>query len=762
MKCKLTFAGLIISFLAGCALNSTEKQSDETTLSKYQRAEQFLPISLRDKAHNLWVRPRWQNNGTFWFALKNGQSTDYIYYDENHRPHSLFNLDKLANSLNVSDKESFEKELDVVNGDEKSIHIRWQKKEWSCDKSNTYQCREVSSDTGNTAPLISPNGKWQAFVKEYNLFLRDLETGKEHQLTTDGQKDFAYATANSNPRRFFNKPKGSVEHQKVVYWADNSKYLVTFQLDLRKVGKLHLTQSVTGKGHRPRTYEYHYPLAGDKHIPQGHIVLVDVSKKEAFKIDNPTQMQTYYGDPLWGGFEDNNKFYFVERERGFQTYRLKELSPQTRRVKTLIEETNSKYIDPWAQRHYVFPDENTLLWTSERHGVQQVFRYDLVTGELINEVTPTDLIVRDIKSVDAKEGQLYFEGAALDQAEPYYRHLYSVNFTGKDLKLLTPEPQMHSTQLSPSYDVFIDTMSTVQSPPVHTLRRLEDGKMLAQLGQANTDELDHLGYKPPEPFNLLTEDGKTRLFGVLYYPSNFDPNQQYPIIDDVYTGPHGYFTPKTYGAPLGAHAQALAELGFIVIKMDGRGTAKRDRAFHEYSYKNLSGGVDDHVWAIKQLAQKYRYIDIDRVGIYGFSAGGYDTAHAMFKYPDFFKVGVSASGNHDFRTDKTGWNETWMGYPVGSHWDEQSNLNLVDKLKGKLLLAHGELDDNVNPAATMQLVDSLIKANKDFELMLYPNMGHLLHRHPYFVRKRWDFFVKHLLEQTPPPQFVIRNMEVPR
>ena len=413
----------------------------------------------------------------------------------------------------------------------------------------------------------------------------------------------------------------------------------------------------------------------------------------------------------------------------------------------------TNFIDPWTQLYRHLPARKEFIWSSQRSGYQHLYLYDSDTGEMKNAITQGAMTVRVIRGIDEAKGQLYFEASGGEpNRDPYYRHLYRVNLDGTDLTLLTPEPAEHSTQLSKDFKYIVDTYSTPQTPPISVLRDTHTGKVIREIQRADISQLLAIGWQPPKSFEVLAGDDKTPLYGLMYLPSNFDPNKQYPIIDDIYTGPHNFFTPKSFFT-YGSQANALAELGFIVIKMDGRGTSKRGRAFHEHAFKNLGGGVDDHVVALKRLATEFNFIDIERVGIFGFSAGGYDTAHAMFKYPDFFKAGVSASGNHDFRVDKAGWNEMWMGFPVTEHWDAQSNLTIAHQLKGKLLLAHGELDPNVHPAATLQLASKLMQANKDFDLMIYPNMGHVLDKHPYFVRQRWDYFVEHLLNVRPPLEY---------
>ncbi|MHC4745662.1 MAG: alpha/beta hydrolase family protein, partial [Planctomycetota bacterium] len=313
----------------------------------------------------------------------------------------------------------------------------------------------------------------------------------------------------------------------------------------------------------------------------------------------------------------------------------------------------------------------------------------------------------------------------------------------------------HSVRFSPSGKYIVDTYSRVDVPPVSELRRTSDGSLVCKLEKCDIRDLVKSGWKRPEPFSIKARDGKTDVYGVLLRPSTLDPSKKYPVVENIYTGPHGFMVPKSFRAL--QRAQDVAELGFVTVIIDGLGTGKRSKVFHNYSYKNLGdGGLEEHIAAIKYLAEKYPYIDATRVGVYGGSAGGYDAAHALLTHGEFYKVAVSSSGNHDHRMDKAWWVELWMGYPAGEHYVEQSNVTLAHKLEGKLLLLHGDMDENVHPASTLQFVDALIKANKDFDMFIAPNAGHGVGG-DYFTRKRWDYFVKHLLGKEPPEGFNIAD-----
>jgi dipeptidyl aminopeptidase/acylaminoacyl peptidase len=329
--------------------------------------------------------------------------------------------------------------------------------------------------------------------------------------------------------------------------------------------------------------------------------------------------------------------------------------------------------------------------------------------------------------------------------------LYRINRDGTGLILLTPEKAEHQIRLSPNKKYFVDTYSRVDLPPVSLLRRLKDGKILMKLQRADIKDLLATGWQPPEPFTVKARDGQTDLYGVIFRPTRFDPQKKYPVIDSSYSGPQAVRTPKSFRRGCLTLDQSVAELGFIVIAIDGLGTANRSKAFQDFSYKNLGDiGAPDHITGIKQLAKKYSCFDMTRVGIYGHSAGGYDAAHALLIHPEFYKVAVSSAGNHDHQMAKAWWPEHYQGYPVGKHYVEQSNLTLAENLQGKLLLIHGDMDNNVNPASTLRLAAELVKADKDFDLVLIPNRSHRLANHPYFIRKLWDHFVRHLHGKEPP------------
>ena len=430
--------------------------------------------------------------------------------------------------------------------------------------------------------------------------------------------------------------------------------------------------------------------------------------------------------------------------------------------RVLIREQSDTYVDP-GETFYRFADGiGKVLWSSERDGWNHLYVYGRKTGQLENQVTRGTWVVREIDHVDEKDRRVYFMANGREKDEdPYQTHLYSIGLDGKDLRSLSPENANHSVSMSPEGRFFVDSYSRPDLPGESVLRRAQDGSEVRILETSDASDLVKTGWKPAEPFQGKAADGSADIYGLIWRPSNFDPSKKYPIIEQVYTGPQGFFVPKNFAGPF--RLQSMAELGFIVVMVDGRGTTGRSRAFHQFSYRNLGGAFADHVALIKQMAERYPYMDLSRVGIYGTSAGGYGAAHAMLTFPDFYKVGVTISGDHDARLDKAWWNELYQGYPLQDDYAAQSNITLADRLKGRLLIEHGDIDDNVHPVETMRFVDALMRANKSFDMLFVPNMFHGEsgeHAH-YLVRRRWDYFVQYLLGVTPPENFEIKEDRPP-
>ena len=445
--------------------------------------------------------------------------------------------------------------------------------------------------------------------------------------------------------------------------------------------------------------------------------------------------------------ETPGKVYLLRPSRGYQEITLYLLDLETGQLQNLYRETSKTNIDNFE--FHPFEKHGLVLLLTEKSGWRQLFALNLATGE-IEAITDGDYYINNIERLSRETGQIFYSASGKEEnRNPYYRHLYSISFSGENLRLLTPEDRHHRIDLSPDGKYFLDNYSTVEEKTTTVLRKTSNGEIVIELGRADVSNLK--GWRPPEIFETKARDGKTAIYGALWKPADFDPGKKYPIIDNSYTGPHTKVFPNEFRRGLSSGNQSLAELGFIVLVVDGLGTAGRSKAFHNYSYKNLGGNLADHVGAIRQLSERNAWIDTTRVGIFGHSAGGYDAAHALLAFPDFYKVGVASSADHDHRMEKAWWPEMYMGWPVDSAYHQQSNITMAGNLKGKLLITHGGIDENVNPSATFKLAEALIKHDKPFEMLIFPSQrhGYTGEHRSYFIKKRWNYFIEHLLEKEP-------------
>lgn len=452
--------------------------------------------------------------------------------------------------------------------------------------------------------------------------------------------------------------------------------------------------------------------------------------------------------PMWNS--DSQGITFEYNERGHKVYRVLEMSATDGSVHPLIEEKEEKYVNyPRIYRNYL-QDGKRIIWSSERDNYNHLYMYDRATGKPTHQITKGAWYVREVQYVDEANEQIYFSANGMNEGEdPYLIHYYRIGFDGKGLTALTPEEGMHKAWYSSDYKYLVDVYSKVDQAPVAVLRDARDGRVLMPLEKADISRLTANGWKAPEVFTAKGRDVKTDMWGVIYRPSNFDPAKKYPVIEYIYSGPGDQYVPKTFSS-YNWWMTSLAELGFIVVQVDGMTTSFRSKEFEEVCYKNLKdAGLPDHIAWIKAAAQKYPYMDISRVGIFGCSAGGQESTTAVLLHPEFYKAAYSACGCHDNRMDKIWWNELWMGYPVDESYKACSNVENAHLLQRPLMLVVGEMDDNVDPASTMQVVNALIKANKDFELVVIPGAHHTMGE-DFGEHKRYDFFVRHLLGVTPP------------
>ncbi|MBA4196839.1 MAG: S9 family peptidase [Chitinophaga sp.] len=621
---------------------------------------------------------------------------------------------------------------------------------------------------GGGSSVLSPDGSKAAFIKDYNLWVKDVKSGTETQLTTDGIKDFGYATDNAG----WSHSDGAV-----LRWSTDSKKIATFQQDQRNVGEMYLVS--TNVGH-PKLSSWKYPLPGDKEIAMIHRVIIDVEQKKIIRLNiQPDVHRASLSDDISssGTFDDNDwsedgtQLAFLSTSRDHKNEKFRIANALTGEVRDVFEETVATQFESGQGRinwRYL-AKTNEIIWYSERDNWGHLYLYDAATGKVKNQITKGNFVVTQLLKVDEKNRVLYFYANGLQAENPYYTQLYSIGFDGKNMKLLTPGDGIHTIQFSPSGNFIVDTWSKPDVPQTVAIRNLQ-GKLIVELEKRDISRLKATGWKPPSPFTVKAHDGSTDIYGMLFLPSNFNPNKKYPIIDYIYPGPQGGSISGgwAFGAAVRDN-QALAELGFIVMELEGTGNPLRSKSYHDMYFPNMSENtLPDQVSAIRQLAQRFTYIDTNKVGIWGHSGGGFATACAMFRYPDFFKVGISESGNHDNRNYEDDWGERYIGLLTKDangkdNYEAQANQVYAGNLKGKLMLAHGMMDDNVPPYNTLLVVEALEKANKDYDLIIFPNSTHGYGAYSnYMMRRRWDYFVKNLLGAEPPKEYKITPSTDPR
>ncbi|HMC12475.1 MAG TPA: prolyl oligopeptidase family serine peptidase, partial [Pirellulaceae bacterium] len=576
----------------------------------------------------------------------------------------------------------------------------------------------------------SPDGKWTASIKDSNVVIRDGESDKEIPLSKDGRDGRAYG---------------------MLDWSPDSKTLVAFRIEPGEQKEVHLIETSPRGGGRAVLHSRPYALPGDRFTAyELHVFNVPDQKEIKCEVD-----RIDFGTPRIRWNNDGDSFTYQQVDRGHQRLRLIEVNARHGGSRYLIDEKTDTFI--WTAhaesvnlRPFNWLEKtDELIYVSERDGWRHLYVVDAKEGAIKNQITKGDFVVRGIERIDEENRQIWFRacGRNPDQ-DPYFVHFYRVNFDGTGLVALTAGNGTHTVQFSPDNQYLIDTYSRVDQPPIHELRRASDGQLICKLEEADITELKSRDWEAPEVFTAKGRDGQTDIWGIICRPKGFDPAKRYPVIEQIYAGPQGSFVPKSFSAQ--QRFSALTDLGFIVVQMDGMGTANRSKAFHDVCWKKLKdAGLPDRILWHKAVAAKYPWYDISRVGIYGGSAGGQNSTAALLFHPDFYKVGVSGCGCHDNRMDKASWNEQWMGYPVGPQYAECSNLENASKLRGKLMLIVGEMDTNVPTESTFRLADALIKAGKDFDLVVVPGAGHGMGG-TYGTRRMHDFFVRHLLGQEPP------------
>jgi dipeptidyl-peptidase 4 len=751
------------------------------TAGDYQRAEKAMTYNTAPLVYRSGVRPNWLPDERFWYRVTTPEGAEFVLVDAAKGTRApAFDHVKLAAALSTAAGRTFDakalpfQELEFTP-DGNSVIVQSGGR-FRCDLQGTGCSAEGGAATPGAGgrggrggrgafgalDLRSPDGKKTAFLRDNNLWVRNLETNRETQLTTDGVKDFGYATDNAGWTK---------SDRPVLVWSPDSKRIATFQQDQRGVGEMYLVETKVG---HPQLQAWKYPLPGDQVVTTIQRVVLDLDGPRVVRLQLPPDQHRSslcddvkcrggeWSDVQWAAEGSQLAFVSTSRDHREEVFRI--ASATTGEVRDVVKETVPTFFESGNGRvnwHYL-ADTRELIWFSERDNWGHLYLYDTDSGKLKNQITKGDWNVTQLLRIDEKNRVLFFLGVGREKGrDPYFSHFYRVNFDGTGLTLLTPEDGNHDVALSISGKYFTDSYSKPDVPPVAVLRD-DAGKLITTLEKADISKLLATGWKAPQPITVKARDGQTDLYGLLFKPSNFDPNKKYPIVNHIYPGPQTGSVGSRNFSPARGDCQALAELGFIVVEIDGMGTPWRSKKFHEAYYGNMGDNtLPDQVGGMKQLAQRYPWIDIDRAGIYGHSGGGYATADAMFRYPDFFKVGISEAGNHDNRVYEDDWGEKWQGLLTSNsdgttNYDNQANQLQAKNLKGKLLLAHGTMDNNVPPVNTMLVVNELIKANKDFDLLLLPNRNHGFGNEPYMVRRRWDYFVRNLLNAEPPQGYELR------
>jgi len=756
---------LLLLLLAGMCLTA----SAQGTIDDYNRAYSMRNRYSNDKVLNASIEPHWLGSShTFWYTRRTADATSYLLVNaEKGTSKPLFDATKLAKLLSKETKQEVKADkLDLqrlrVNDTADTLHFSAAGKNWvylakkNVLKSEDLQMpggrnfrggqqrhwMEVDDEKGGNE-IPSPDGKWVAFIRDGNVWVRPTRGGRARALSIDGTLANYYSSW--------------------LRWSPDSRYVAANRI--RPVAEkryVYYVESSPADQSQPKLHKQEYAKPGDD-LMQKTPCIFEVETGRA--IIPSTELFTNQYDlngPTWN--DDSRSIRFAFNARGHQVYRLLELSAETGQVRTLAEETSDKYVNyPRLWNHFL-KDGKRFIWSSERDGWQHLYLYDRATGKPVNQITRGQWYVRQVLHVDEENEVIYFtangvhaapDGAASGE-DPYFIHYYRIRFDGTDMTDLTPTEGHHRAVFSNDYAYLIDTWSTVAEAPQTVLRSAKDGSVVRELEKADISRLVEAGWKAPEVFVAPGRDGKTNMWGLIARPTNFDPTKKYPIVEYIYQGPGDQYVPKSFQA-FNYYMTPLAELGFIVVMVDGMGTSFRSREFENICCRNLKdAGIPDHIAWIKAAAEKYPYMDIDRVGIYGCSAGGQESLTATLFYPEFYKCCYSACGCHDNRMDKIWWNELWMGYPIGEQYKESSNVENAHLLQRPLMLVVGELDDNVDPASTMQVANALIKANKDFELVVIPGAHHTVGE-TFGEHKRYDFFVRHLLGVNPPAWKELKN-----
>jgi dipeptidyl-peptidase-4 len=756
--------------------SAAQARVDETT---YARAERLLSWHANELIAGDAVVPTWMAGGQrFWYRNNTGEGAEFVVVDPASGARGLlFDRDRLAAALSlaadtsyVGTKLPFRTFRFVEGSNEASIRFDAAKKGFTCDI-RSYTCTVGDTLATQTPFVRSPDGSMEAFVHEHDLWVRSTESGDSTRLTQDGEELWEYGVTAPSPSQLV----AGTPQRPVLQWSPDSRRIAVQRMDERGVGVMPLYSSTH---QRPEGYTYPYSLPGDSIIQRFDIHVIDVEARSNVRIDLPPQpyltfTSTEMRDSVWVAVkwkEGGERLYFTHATRGAKSITLYEADLATGTARPIVGDTLDTQVElnldivgglpNWDVIH----DGRDVLWFSERDGWAHLYRFG-PDGRLKNRVTEGPWAFGDLLHVDEATGRIWFTARGrVKGMHPNFRQLYAVNLDGSGLTRLSAEDADHTVRSTPDGRWFVDAYSRPDMPPVSVLRD-RTGRAVIELEHADVSRLEAIGWSPPRTFEYKGRDGVTSIYGLMYLPSDFDSTKVYPVIEYIYPGPFigSVGTWNFSGGQLGTRGDqdALAELGFVVLQMDHMGTSLRSKSMLDTYWGNMGdNGLPDHVAALRQLGARHEFLDLDRVGIYGHSGGGFASTDAILRYPDIYKVAVSSSGNHDNRTYHAAYAEKYEGLLVKDtlegtdNYANQVNASLAANLKGKLFLMTGDMDDNVHPAMTLQVVDALVKANKSFDFLILPDRAHALNE-PYVIRRRWDYFVEHLMGAQPPVNFRI-------
>lgn len=726
-------------------------------MKEYRKAAEVKSL-FADKVFKAPREFHWIENDLLWYVNNTRDGKEHLVVDPKGREQKVaFDQVRLAGSLSeLLGREIAEHEIEI---EDLSVDRKKSIFTFTIDSSRIsgnfvdYELEVIDSikkeerrrgywgsgfDERDNPPVVSPDKSLTAFIKNSNVYIKNNVTQEENRLSYDGSEGFFYSS--------------------YLQWSPDGKKIMAYKVRPGQEHKIYFVESSPSDQLQPKLHSREYLKPGDE---------LAFKSPQLFKVDTeehisiPTDLfdsQYSISNIKWK--ENSSAFTFEYNQRGHQVYRVLRVDSEDGEIRTLIEETSPTFIDYSGKKfRHDIKDGREIIWASERDGWNHLYLFDGKTGELKNQITSGNWPVRDVVEIDEENRQIYFAASGIDKdQDPYFVHYFRIGFDGKNLTRFTTENANHKVVFSPDYEYYVDQYSRIDMPPVTLLKKASNQEQIMKLQEGDVSDLMASGWQIPEPFKAKGRDGETDIWGMIVRPTSFDPEKEYPVIEYIYAGPHSSFVPKGFNSYYGG-ITSLAELGFIVVQIDGMGTSNRSKKFHDVAWKNLkdAGFPDRKIW-IRSAAEKYPYMDIDKVGIHGTSAGGQSAGGALVFNSDFYDVAVASCGCHDNRMDKIWWNEQWMGYPVGPEYAECSNIENAAQLEGKLMLIVGEIDSNVDPASTFQFADALIKADKDFELVVIPGAGHTSGGE-FGERKRKDFFVKHLMGITPPSWNQIYDQE---